>query len=393
MTVKSHSSVLRPNGDQLDLWRAGAAVQPVAGAERMPEGAVFAVPSDLARLTEIPVPPGEARHLARSLAFALEDEVVEPIDDLHFAHQSLTDDCWLVAIVARDAIAHWQQLLPAGWEGPWIPEALLLPWQPSEICILLETAGESEQLQALIRWDRGRGTRVEATLLPALLSTLESPPDTIVVYGQQQDRDLALIPESMRGRVHWRQGDFGTALLLSDATTPVIDLRQGAFSPQLPLARWWSHWRWLAAAASVALVLQGMADYVEYRQMTSENLALRQAVQARYRQVNPRGAVVDVEKQLDRQLSAFGASEAGVAFTPTLAAVTRAVASDTGLSISALNFNGVDGEMGLTLTAGDYEAIEALRRRLLDSGFKATLETSSSKNDQVTARLRVESKA
>lgn len=384
MTVHDNPSVMRLEGDGLMLWRAGDLQgTPVEGLEALPPNTVFATPGDATRLVEIEVRPDETRHLAKSLPFLLEDEVVEDIGELVFPRLHLDGTRWLVAIVRHDRMAEWADLLPTGWDGPWVPESLILPWQPDEVCVLIE--GE----EALVRYAHWGGTRIERSLLGSLLSALPGKSTGIVIYGTDQEGDLALIPEDLRRHVRWRQGALGAALLVTREER-LFDLRQGEFAPTLPLARWWGMWRRVAVVAGVAVILQLGADLAAYQRLKAENLGLRMAIQDSFRQANPRGAVVDAEKQLDRQLAEFSPGASGPAFTPMLAAVTLAVSEGQGLDISTLNFSSGSGDMRLELTAEDYAAVEALRQRLDRRGYEAVLETSSSRNDRVRARLRVE---
>ena len=385
MTVSENLSVIRLQGTDKYLWRAGhASSLRLDETDQVPAGAVVALPSAAIRLTSIAVDPAEARHLVRSLPFMLEDAVVEPVERLHFARKVLSSEQWAVAIVQRELMADWLGLLGADSTAPCVPECLLLPWQEGECCILIEHES------ALLRYGEAEGARVEANLLGPLLQSMPSRPFTIVIYGENRESDCELVPAELRDRVQWRQGSFGKAIMLTTPDAGLFDLRQGDFAPRLPLMRWWNTWQRVAVAAGIVLALQIGSDVIQYQRLKAENLALRSAIQASYRQANPRGAVVDVEKQLDRQIAEFAPSQSGTAFTPLLARVTQAVAADEGISISTLNFSASAREIRLDLMAGDYAAVEALRRRLDSDGLQATLETSSARDDQVRARLRVE---
>ena len=62
------------------------------------------------------------------------------------------------------------------------------------------------------------------------------------------------------------------------------------------------------------------------------------------------------------------------------------------MSVSTLNFNSGNGEIRLDLLADNYMSVESLRQRLEQSGMVAILETSSSREDRVRARLRIEAR-
>lgn len=384
MTVRENVCVLRLDGSELRLWRAGNATSELVDTQTtLPKNTVFAVPSDSVRLQLQKISPDEAKHLSKALPFLMEDDVIEDVDTLHFAYRPLSDEQFVIAIVRQSEMLAWQALLPQSWDGTWLPEALVLPWQAGEICLVME--GDT----ALVRFDQWVGSRIERDLVAPLLSSLDVSPTAIVMYGQDQAQDLNCVPAAMYQQVQWRQGTLGSALLLAAPEHSLFDLRQGTFAPRLPLKRWWATWQRVAIAAGVALVLQLGADIAEYQRLKATNVQLRQAIQESYRQANPRGAVVDVEKQLDRQLAEFNPASTGVTFTPLLAAVTTALADQGTISLSTMNFSASSGELRLDLLAEDFAAVEALRQMLGNKGLEATLETSSSRDEQVRARLRI----
>ena len=384
MTEHSTTQILRLVGDGLWLFRPGQG-EPIQLSEldEQHRHCTFAAPAEVVRLTTTVVQADERRHLAKSLPFTLEDQIIDPVEDMHFACQPLEGDLFSVGLVANRLLSHWLDLLGPLFEGPVTSEALLLPWQVGEACLLME--GDT----VLVRYGNALGARIDKALLPLFLSSLDDSPASLIVYGEHQQDDLASLGEQWRQCAQWRRGGFAAALMVAPAAGQAIHLRQGTFAPRLPFARWWQHWRTVGIAATVALVLQLGADLTEYQRLRGENVQIREAIQASYRQANPRGAVVNPEKQLDQQLSEFSARSQGVLFTPILAKVTESVASMDDASISSLNFSGSTSEVRLDIVARDYQAVEVLRDRLTQQGMTATLETSSSRADRVRARIRV----
>ena len=115
---------------------------------------------------------------------------------------------------------------------------------------------------------------------------------------------------------------------------------------------------------------------------------MRGAVQETYRQAFPRGAVVDAEKQLRRQLDSMTGSSQASGFVGLVAQVGDVVTTADG-SIVSINYNEKAGEIRLNLLAADYEAVERIRSGFVENGLQATLENSSAQDDGVRARMRV----
>lgn len=351
---------------------------------------LFAAPGADLRLQELPVTRAERRHLAAALPYTLEDSLGEDIDALHFARCDLAADRVGVAVVRRSCMDAWREQL-ADWPAlrSWVPEALLLPWQPGQWTLVF--AGE----EVLLRHGRCWGATLERALLPALLEALaaEQAPQSLVLYGSDEAAERALLPAALRDGAQWRRGGLAAALLLSDPAEPRPQLLQGDYAPRLPYERWWRQWRRVAALLLAALCLQLLSGWLDLRRLQRENIALRSEIQAIYRSVNPRGAVVDAEKQLRRQLQDSGGGDSGAAFSALLAPLGELVAGQEGATLASLNFNRRSGQLRVNLLAANFGAVERIRAGLSAAGLAATLENSSRAGDQVRARLRIEAGA
>lgn len=347
---------------------------------------LFAVPAADLRLLTLQIAPEERRHLAKSLPFTLEEELAEDIAGLHFAHVALGDLDYAVAVCSQQ---HMQQfaaeLAPYPGVGKWLPEPLLLPWQKGEWCVVVE--GDT----AIVRSGPCAGFGAECNMLPLLLDALHAQsgaPGLIVIYGQDQQADTAWVPAHLHDRVQWRKGDLYTAMLLAKDLEPQLNLLQGEWSVRLPLRRWWQQWRSVAALFAAALLVHMFASWMDYRHLQAENLALRAAVEQTYRQAIPRGALVDAEKQLRRQLDTLSGTATSSGFVSMVARVGKVVTEGKG-SIVSINYNDKAAEMRLNLLAASYDAVEQIRAGFAANGLQATLENSSAQGDQVRARLRI----
>lgn len=352
----------------------------------------FAAPGGDVRLLRVPVSAAEKKHIAKSLPFMLEEQVVEDIEGLHFASVPLDKLELGVAVCSREKMLAWRALLE-DFPGiqQWVPEQLLLPWREGEWCVVLE--GDD----AIVRFDSFGGFSIECELLSVMLSGLlaeRDEPAAIILYGSDQAADTALIPEPLRDRVQWRRGSLRSAMLLSEPQ-PSVNLRQGEFTARLPVMRWWREWRAVAAVFAVAFGLQLVAGYLDYLKLQRENQSLRAAVEASYREAYPRGAVVDAETQLQRQLAALRGSGQSSGFVHLVEQVGAAIAANPGTSVATLNYNFSDrgGEMRMNIEAADFEAVERVRADINQAGLQAIMESSSARGDRVRARLRVGEKS
>jgi type II secretion system protein L len=353
----------------------------------------FAAPGADVRLLQLHLTTEEKRHIGKSLPFVLEERVAADIDQLHFASVAMDKLELAVALCAVDKMAAWQaQLADLPGIRLWLPEPLLLPWRGGEWCIVLE--GDD----AIVRYDRCGGFTVERELLPSMLTGLlagQAEPGAVIFYGREQASDIALLPQALRAKAQWRRGNLYSALLLGEPPQPALNLLQGAFATRLPVARWWREWRAVAALLALAIGLQLVATYIDYRKLERENLTLRSAVESSYRKAYPKGAIVDAETQLRRQLGSLRGSGEASGFVHLVERVGEAVTGNAGTAIDAINYNFSErgGEMRMNIVAADFEAVERVRADINKAGLKAVMESSSAQGDQVRARLRVGDKS
>lgn len=348
---------------------------------------VFAPPGEQVRLLALAVSPQEKKHLARALPFIVEEDVAEDIDAVHVAYAMRGADQATVMLCAHALMRHWQEALA---DLPriesWTPEPLLLPWRSGEWCLVFD--GD----RVILRTDASSGTALETALLPVYLSALlasAGAPGVLVIYGQDRSRELAALPEELCACAQWRSGGLAAALWLFDGTQSLPSLLQGDYAPRLPLERWALQWRWPAAAVAAAVVLQLAATWADYLRLSEDNRALRAAIEERYREINPRGTLVDPETQLRRQLDALTGSDTGGGFTRMLETVGGVIAAQRGTGVASINYNQRGGDMRLGITAPDYGAVERIREALNAAGVEAVLENSAAAGEGVRARLRV----
>ena len=381
MRVENPSLVVWKDGAPV-LWRAGmTAGESVTEDTVFPEGVIVGLPSDDVRSTLLSISPEERKHLVKSLPFIMEEQVAEDLEELHFVSSALDEKRYLVAFTRRDSMAAWiEQLASNDSLKVFAPEALCLPIEGDECCAVVD--GD----EVVLRWGDAYGARVDLSLFSILLDSLAEAPSSIVIYSNDREHVVGQLTDEQAALVDWRQGDWGAVLLLTKSG-PQVNLRQGSFAPPLPLAKWWGNWKTVVIAASVALSLQFVSDISQFQKLKKQNLELRSAIQDSYRKANPRGALVDVEKQLDRQIAEFTGEEGVAAFTPRLIDVVTATMAENG-RVTSINY--AAGQLRLNLTTQDFASVEQIRQVLERAGLKATLETSSARGDEVRARLRVE---
>ncbi|EAQ99076.1 type II secretion system protein GspL [Congregibacter litoralis] len=349
-------------------------------------GIVFAAPGGDVRLQALTVSPEEKKHLEASLPFMLEESLTDNIEDVHFARRAVDKTRYGVGMVDKQLMHHWEtQLDVFARQVPWIPEPLLLPWSAGEWTLVIEAE------TTLLRYGLQEGTRVENSLLPALLGALrdDAPPERVLVYGEQDAVGENILAALEDLDLQWRRGGLEEALLLSEDGRSQLNLLQGEFAPQLPYGRWWREWRAIAALLLLALSVHLASGWLDLKRLQRENLVLRQEIETVYRGINPRGAIVDAEKQLRRQLDGLRGGATGGTFTGLLAPLGAALSPQEDTVLASLSYSQRNAELRVNLLTANFAEVESLRGSLEAAGLSASLESSSRSGDRVRARLRI----
>ena len=238
----------------------------------------------------------------------MEEQVADDVDDLHFVSAPVSEENYLVAFTRKAQMTSWIEALPGSEElKRFSPEALCLPIQEGECCIVIN--GD----EAILRWSESQGARVDLSLLSIIIDSLAEAPSSLVIYGTDREAVMAHLSEEQAARVDWRQGGWGALLMLSQSVLAhqPSPRRLCASSTARQMVEYLENRCDCSGTRDDTAIV---ADLSQYQTLKSRNLELRSAIQDSYRKANPRGAVVDVEKQLNRQLSEFAGGDGVAAF-------------------------------------------------------------------------------
>ena len=345
---------------------------------------VFAVPSERVTFLERTVERAERKLLAQSLPYSLEERLAEDVDELHFAHRWLSEERIAVSVIRKSVLEEYQQEPAIAALSHWIPDVLLLPSNTGQWVIVVE------QDRCLARLSDSQAFVCHPNLLDTFLasSLAEGSPAAVSIYLDQQ-AEMPAMSTALPVAPLVRKGSWTDAVLMGEGVLDSLNIRQGTFVAQLPWFEWWTQWRWVAASVLGALVLQGTVTYADLTLAQAQNLDLRRAIETTYRQVSPQGALVDPEKQLERQLRALRGDGQRTGFIELLSRTGAVLNGVDQTQIVTINYSDRNEQLGLTVTVADFESVEKIRSELVKAQLTVEIENSTQSGDGVRARLRV----
>ena len=361
-----------------------------AGAACRSARLVVLVPATDVLLTQVIVPGRNRKRAMQAAPFALEEQLAEPIERLHFAFGPTNADGSLdVAVVAKRRLEQWLSMLKeAGLKADYlVPETLALPLSNGGWTLLLE--GDL----ALCRFGLRAGLAVDRSNLPLTLlaqqqtSGLHEIPlrNLYVTDPAQSVPDLGLTapPTLLREKAL-------IAMTQGLDTASAINLLQGEYGQNTDWAKHLGRWKLPALLTLILLALHSALVGMELRQGRQELLALNRRIEAVYRDAFPEAKqVVNPRAQMEQQLTALMANEQRDAgFLGLLSRIGPELAKSDGCAIQRLRYR--EHTLGLELTLNNLAALDALKGRLQSvGGVQVEILTASAANDKVQARLEI----
>ena len=375
--------------------------------------ATLVVPGDDVLLAEASVPGGSAARAQQAIPFALEEQLADDVDELHFALGArVGGDVWPVAVLGRETMDRVvARCAAAGLRpGEVVPEPLALPLVPGPG----EAAGRRgrgraaaaaaegsaaatswtallDGERAVVRLHRHRGFSGEAELVPLMLEGArrdlpEGAEATLSLHHVDPDATLA-VPAGVEVETHPCESPLAL-YALGLARTPRINLLQGDYSPKQRFDRAWKPWRWSAAlAACLALVLLG-GRWLDYRRLAEREARLDAAIAETFREALPGTRLQSPRRQMESALAGIGAGGGGT-FIDRTGQIAASLATQPQTTLRSIGYR--DGRFDLDLTTDALPTLDALKSELESRGSLAmTVQSANREDEGVRGRVRIE---
>ncbi|NOX43716.1 MAG: type II secretion system protein GspL [Gammaproteobacteria bacterium] len=358
---------------------------------------VVIIPGNDVTLSSALVPTQNKKRLMTALPFALEDQLVSDVEDLHFALGGRNDEgetnC---AVVDRDKMDNWvAKLKEFGIQANFIiPDILAVPFVNGSWSLLVD------ENNVLVRTGFQSGFSIETENAEAFLAMLlkensDTPPERLYVY--KYDEGGSALPDLSSLQLEIIEDICVVNLLplikgldLDSA----INLLQGAYSRSEQIGKIWRPW-WPAAAMFASLVfLQLAMTTTHYFQLKSQSDEIQAEIKQIYLTAFPDAKnVVNPQVQMERKLKALrgGAGQGGSSVLGLLSGTASVLKSTAGLEIKSIRYQ--DGKLDVDMIIKDLQTLDKLKLQLVQqSGLSVDIVTANSRNNRVESRLKIQNR-
>jgi general secretion pathway protein L len=362
------------------------------------------VPSDSVLLVDAQLPAKTGAKLQQIVPYALEEQLAEDIDELHFAvgERDTVVNRAPVAVVGRALLSQWLGDLREAGIAPnsMYVESSLLPSSPGQVTALLDAdtltlrlAGSApivmpaEPIEAA--FDLLASQRMD------IVEGLEPPPLGLVLYASNVDwqgrqHEFDALRDRFTG-IKVQLLPSGPLALLAQqlGSTDLIDLLQGEFQPKSAGQVNWQSWRWAAVLAGALFALHVGWKSFELTRVKKAEQALDASISQVFQQAMPgQSPGGNARQQVEQRLLAIRSGQGGDGgMLGVLGALAQAKGASPAANIQGFSFR--EGTMELRVTAPDAAALDAVAQQLRSNGWQAELTSGNAQGEAYQGRLQI----
>ncbi|MFK7853204.1 MAG: type II secretion system protein GspL [Granulosicoccus sp.] len=356
--------------------------------------ATLVLPAVDVLLAETVVPGGSAARAQQAVPYALEEQVADDVDSLHFALGSKgRDDTYPVAVVGcelMDTIT--EQCKSAGLRpSEIVPETLALPLLPGGPADSLTWTALLDRDDAVIRLNGNKGFATDTGMASLMLEGAREdlPEDSqasLVVFHTDPRATLSVpanIDKEMRACDH-RISLYATGL----ASSSHINLLQGAYNPNKNFDKNWKPWRWTMVLAACLCAALFSGKWFDVKQLEKQEAQLDAQIAAAFKQAMPGKRMQRPRRQIQSALDGLGVVN-NDGFTSRLSQVAASLATQPQTELKTIGYR--KGRFDLDLTTDAVPTLDALKSELAKRGsLGMSVQSANREKNVVRGRVRIE---
>ena len=362
-----------------------------AAAEANGLRVVVLVPGIDCLLTQATIPGRNRQKLLRAVPFALEEQLIEDVENSHFAlGPALPGGRYPVVVIATRRIdAILDACRSAGLDVyQLVPDLLAVPCSGDAVCVVID--GDL----ALVRTGPYSGFVVETENLGLMLAAEEQPEDSPARSVVIQLPAGAVLPDLGEAATTAEISRYeGSALMLFSQGMGggIIDLLQGVYSRNQEWGKLWRPWRATAALLLAGVLLSNIVTGVDYFRLRNEREELNARMKSVFMESFPgTRRVVDPRVQMQQQLEQLQRrAGSGGQFLTLLARSADVLRTAKDIEIAGASYRA--GRLDVELTAANLQVLDQLKQALSAHGLEVEIQSAAADAGQrVKSRLRIQ---
>lgn len=334
------------------------------------------IPSTDILLTEANVPSTNRQKIIQAVPYALEEQLIDDVDNLHFVMGKPLLGNIPVAVIAKTSMENYLQRLQAAGFKPIAlqPDVLAVPHLDDGWTLMyLDDI-------VLVRTGLYAGFAIEADSINVVLpmAIAENPPTQITVINHT---DLTSLP-TLGIPIQTAEDN-----ILAGINHNALNLLQGTYSPKNK--SWLRPWLLTIALCLIWGGLYVTEQIIDYRHLTQQRQFLNQQITTTYQEAFPEARrIVNPRVQMEQKLTELRKQQQiNEVFLTTLTTMTPIFKTIPNLTIKRIDFR--NKQFDLQLTVKNFSALEKLQTSLNKLNLTVKVKSATSQNQLVASRLQI----
>ncbi len=339
-----------------------------------PVKTILYVPGELVTSTTANIPSQQRQKIVQMAPYALEEQLIEDVDKLHFAiSRKSGPHGYSVLVVAHQLMQQWMEVFQnAGIKLDAIfPDYLGIPLVDNKPTVFYH------QNKAYIRHDQSTGQVISDGLIKHSKIDIDAFEQLSIDETAEQSEEVTLFTTQSQ---MWLKG-------LDDL--PAFNLLQGQYSKSEQIGRHFMVWRYAAALVLVWLTILFTVDYIEYQRLTSEDQYLQEQIISVYKDAFPQAKrIVNPRVQMEQYLKKLTSPASDVDFNQLLLDSAAVIKKVKNVEFKSIRYKRKRLEVELSLNS--LAELDQIKQQLTSNGLNMSIQSANSKDGTVESRITIE---
>lgn len=348
------------------------------------------VPAENVLLTSAQLPSLSRHRLMQALPYALEESLIEEVNELHFAIAKQSSDGNVpAAVVTKEKMQTWLAIF---YEFEIYPSKMYsalftVPFAEKNWDVIIN------HHSCLTRSNDFEGFACDKENIIALLelkiTTTINKPETIHIHSTESLTLPDVIQTIPIHRKTLTEENLLRHMLVWLNTHPNINLLQGTYQPKRKSAKTKKLWLTTCSLLLAWVVLMFVNEFVSYIILNKHAKQLDTAISKIYYEVFPHAtALVAPRERMTNRLNKLSGQTNNNYFLSLLAETGSVLVQQKSLRL--LHFDFRDNRLTLAVTAPNFETLDTTMQALTQRGLSVKQQNASEENNMVNAILLIQ---
>ena len=356
------------------------------------------IPSTLLTFAQVQLPVTDRERMLRALPYAMEDRIIDDIDNMHFSINAWNNNQASLSAISRQQMDDLiERFNYAGINPDYIiPDVFLVPFTKGCWTVLVTNK------YALIRTDEFSGLSIDnynlQQGLTLNLSQASSLPTSINIIHKNDVEDFSsnnLLPDFTDISISNTEYKNEYVTLFQDNYSDNLpfNLLQGSYSKHEQLAHIWRSWQPVAVFSVILFILYVLSISIDIYELNKQITSVDKKITTLFKKTLPDSRkIINPKAQLQQRISELNKNSSNdeFGFLPLLAKSAHSITSNKKIIINSMAYK--DGSLDIELVVDTFQNLDTLKSKIVSKGIVTEILSATADEKSVLGRIRLSGK-